>query len=149
MLKVQAVVWLWPHLWKECVKYWISFPFEFWNLLDLVNQNQRALNAGSDIDDKTLSERRAIRASVSLTQSSRVRSVQTEVMFPIQYPAIWEFYKKHEASFWTAEEIDLVQDNKDCPDRGGKLWMYLMRSGQTITTSDEVTLNGRLVREYP
>eukprot|EP00913_Durusdinium_trenchii_P006538 g6141.t1 len=35
------------------------------------------------------------------------------VMFPIQFPAIWEFYKKHEASFWTAEEIDLAQDNKD------------------------------------
>ncbi|CAK9001224.1 Ribonucleoside-diphosphate reductase small chain (Ribonucleoside-diphosphate reductase R2 subunit) (Ribonucleotide reductase small subunit) [Durusdinium trenchii] len=34
-------------------------------------------------------------------------------MFPIQFPAIWEFYKKHEASFWTAEEIDLAQDNKD------------------------------------
>jgi len=35
------------------------------------------------------------------------------VMFPIQYPEIWEMYKKHEASFWTAEEIDLSQDNKD------------------------------------
>merc|ERR1711966_454929 len=35
------------------------------------------------------------------------------VMFPIQYPAVWEMYKKHEASFWTAEEIDLSQDNKD------------------------------------
>jgi len=35
------------------------------------------------------------------------------VMFPIQYPAIWEMYKKHEASFWTAEEVDLSQDNKD------------------------------------
>merc|ERR1740127_37802 len=35
------------------------------------------------------------------------------VMFPIQYPAIWEMYKKHEASFWTAEEIDLSQDMKD------------------------------------
>jgi len=35
------------------------------------------------------------------------------VMFPIQYPAIWEMYKKHEASFWTAEEIDLSQDQKD------------------------------------
>jgi ribonucleoside-diphosphate reductase subunit M2 len=34
-------------------------------------------------------------------------------MFPIQYPAVWEMYKKHEASFWTAEEIDLSQDNKD------------------------------------
>jgi len=34
-------------------------------------------------------------------------------MFPLQYPAVWEMYKKHEASFWTAEEIDLAQDNKD------------------------------------
>jgi thiol-disulfide isomerase/thioredoxin len=35
------------------------------------------------------------------------------VMFPIQHSDIWEMYKKHEASFWTAEEIDLAQDNKD------------------------------------
>jgi len=35
------------------------------------------------------------------------------VMFPIQYPDVWEMYKKHEASFWTAEEVDLSQDNKD------------------------------------
>jgi ribonucleoside-diphosphate reductase subunit M2 len=35
------------------------------------------------------------------------------VMFPIQYPDVWEMYKKHEASFWTAEEIDLSQDTKD------------------------------------
>jgi len=35
------------------------------------------------------------------------------VMFPIQYQEVWEMYKKHEASFWTAEEIDLSQDNKD------------------------------------
>jgi len=35
------------------------------------------------------------------------------VLFPIQYPAVFEMYKKHEASFWTAEEIDLAQDLKD------------------------------------
>merc|ERR1711920_960233 len=35
------------------------------------------------------------------------------VLFPIQYPALFEMYKKHEASFWTAEEIDLAQDSKD------------------------------------
>merc|ERR1712099_110754 len=35
------------------------------------------------------------------------------VMFPIRYPEIWEMYKKHEASFWTAEEIDLSSDQKD------------------------------------
>merc|ERR1719336_1240258 len=35
------------------------------------------------------------------------------VMFPIQDQAIWDMYKKHVASFWTAEEIDLSQDTKD------------------------------------
>lgn len=35
------------------------------------------------------------------------------VILPINYPAIWEKYKKHEASFWTAEEIDLGDDMKD------------------------------------
>lgn len=35
------------------------------------------------------------------------------VLFPIQKNDIWQFYKKAEASFWTAEEIDLSQDLKD------------------------------------
>lgn len=35
------------------------------------------------------------------------------VLFPIQHHDIWEFYKKAEASFWTAEEIDLQQDISD------------------------------------
>lgn len=35
------------------------------------------------------------------------------VLFPIQHDDIWEYYKKAEASFWTAEEIDLSQDLKD------------------------------------
>lgn len=35
------------------------------------------------------------------------------VILPIKYPRIWEMYKKHEASFWTAEEIDLGDDLRD------------------------------------
>ena len=35
------------------------------------------------------------------------------VLLPIKYPKVWEMYKKHEASFWTAEEIDLSSDQKD------------------------------------
>ncbi|MEQ9165885.1 MAG: ribonucleotide-diphosphate reductase subunit beta [Fulvivirga sp.] len=35
------------------------------------------------------------------------------VLFPIKHDDIWEYYKKAEASFWTAEEIDLSQDLKD------------------------------------
>ena len=32
------------------------------------------------------------------------------VLFPIQHDDIWSFYKKAEASFWTAEEIDMSAD---------------------------------------
>ena len=35
------------------------------------------------------------------------------VLFPIKYNDMWEMYKKHVASFWTAEEIDLSQDLTD------------------------------------
>jgi len=35
------------------------------------------------------------------------------VLFPIQHDDIWAFYKKSEASFWTAEEIDLDPDLVD------------------------------------
>ncbi|MQL91012.1 hypothetical protein Taro_023615 [Colocasia esculenta] len=31
-------------------------------------------------------------------------------MFPVKYRQLWEMYKKAEASFWTAEEVDLSQD---------------------------------------
>ena len=33
---------------------------------------------------------------------------QRFVLFPIKYPEVWQMYKKAEASFWTAEEIDLA-----------------------------------------
>ncbi|TNE79355.1 MAG: ribonucleoside-diphosphate reductase [Bacteroidetes bacterium] len=32
------------------------------------------------------------------------------VIFPIKHSDIWDFYKKAEASFWTAEELDLQTD---------------------------------------
>jgi len=32
------------------------------------------------------------------------------VLFPIKHHDIWNFYKMAQASFWTAEEIDLVKD---------------------------------------
>lgn len=35
------------------------------------------------------------------------------VLFPIQHHEIWKMYKQAEASFWTAEEIDLQQDLTD------------------------------------
>ena len=49
------------------------------------------------------------------------------VLFPIEHNDIWEFYKKAEASFWTAEEIDLGQDLVD--------WEKLNDGGATFCKS--------------
>ena len=38
---------------------------------------------------------------------------QRFVLFPIKYHSVYEMYKRHLASFWTADEIDLYQDLRD------------------------------------
>lgn len=52
-------------------------------------------------------------------------------MFPIRHQRIWELYKRAEASFWVAEEVDLAADKADwerlsgtCMHRGRSLrWL--------------------------
>ena len=35
------------------------------------------------------------------------------VIFPSEHNDIWEYYKQHQAAFWTAEEVDLTNDIRD------------------------------------
>ena len=35
------------------------------------------------------------------------------VIFPIEHDDIWDYYKQHQAAFWTAEEVDLSNDIRD------------------------------------
>ncbi|KAK4537758.1 hypothetical protein CDCA_CDCA14G3783 [Cyanidium caldarium] len=54
--------------------------------------------------------------NASASPPSRVPAVfradgsERYTLFPIRYPKIFDFYKRHLASFWTAEEIDLAAD---------------------------------------
>jgi len=52
-------------------------------------------------------------ASMDLNEPLCIESKNRFVLFPIQNQEIWAMYKKHMASFWTAEEIDLHDDHKD------------------------------------
>ncbi len=51
--------------------------------------------------------------SQTITEPLLVEDSNRFVLFPIEHDDIWQFYKKSEASFWTAEEIDLQQDLSD------------------------------------
>lgn len=42
-----------------------------------------------------------------------IENTKRFVLFPIKYHEVWQMYKKAEASFWTAEEIDLGKDTHD------------------------------------
>ncbi|PKI82535.1 ribonucleoside-diphosphate reductase [Malassezia vespertilionis] len=46
-----------------------------------------------------------------------IENTRRFVLFPIRYHEIWQMYKKAEASFWTAEEIDLSKDLHDWDNR--------------------------------
>src|SRR5687768_17917753 len=58
--------------------------------------------------------------NTTMETSSTATTAQTEpilrenkdrfVIFPIQHSDIWEYYKKAQASIWTAEELDLHTD---------------------------------------
>lgn len=50
------------------------------------------------------------RAAVTSNEPILKENKDRFVIFPIQHNDIWEFYKKAEASFWTAEELDLHTD---------------------------------------
>lgn len=63
-------------------------------------------------------------AGDSVTRSASSRSAEVPdvfsadaaeryTLFPIQHRALWDMYKKHQASFWSAEEIDLSADMDD------------------------------------
>lgn len=56
--------------------------------------------------------------SMELNQQLSVEPLLQEnpkrfVIFPIQYHDLWKMYKKAEASFWTAQEVDLSKDLND------------------------------------
>ncbi len=61
-----------------------------------------------EVEEKVLKREKIIEDEYILTPNDN-----RFVLFPIVHKEIWKMYKKHEASFWTAQEIDLSQDEKD------------------------------------
>ena len=64
------------------------------------------------------------------------------VLFPIEHDDIWTSYKQAQASFWTAEEIDLAEDMKDWKnlnDDEQHFIKHILRSSQQVTASSTRT----------
>ncbi|KAJ5973455.1 hypothetical protein N7481_010665 [Penicillium waksmanii] len=70
------------------------------------------------------------------------------VMFPIKYHEIWQMYKKAEASFWTAEEIDLSKDLHDWHNRLNDDERYFVSHVLAFFAASDGIVNENLVERF-
>ncbi|KAL1855986.1 Ribonucleotide-diphosphate reductase (RNR), small subunit [Paecilomyces lecythidis] len=70
------------------------------------------------------------------------------VLFPIKYHEIWQMYKKAEASFWTAEEIDLSKDLHDWNNRLNNDERYFISHVLAFFAASDGIVNENLVERF-
>ena len=70
------------------------------------------------------------------------------VIFPIQHHDIWEGYKKSEASFWTAEEIDLHQDLTDWTSKLNEDERYFIKHILAFFAASDGIVNENLAENF-
>ena len=70
------------------------------------------------------------------------------VIFPIKHHDIWEWYKKMEASFWTAEEIDLSNDLDDWNNKLSKDEKYFIKHILAFFAASDGIVNENLAENF-
>ncbi|KAH0602660.1 uncharacterized protein H6S33_008310 [Morchella sextelata] len=73
---------------------------------------------------------------------------QRFVLFPIKYNDIWQMYKKAEASFWVAEEIDLSKDLNDWNNRMNDDERYFISHVLAFFAASDGIVNENLVQRF-
>ena len=70
------------------------------------------------------------------------------VVFPIQHHDLWDFYKKTEASFWTAEEIDLAADLTDWRTKLNDDERYFIKNVLAFFAASDGIVNENLAENF-
>ena len=70
------------------------------------------------------------------------------VLFPIQHNDIWSFYKKAEASFWTAEEIDLSSDLIDWDSKLNDVERHFIKHVLAFFAASDGIVNENLAQNF-
>jgi ribonucleoside-diphosphate reductase beta chain len=70
------------------------------------------------------------------------------VIFPIQHNDLWEWYKKQQACFWTAEEIDLHSDLVDWNDKLSDDERYFIKHILAFFAASDGIVNENLAENF-
>jgi ribonucleoside-diphosphate reductase beta chain len=69
-------------------------------------------------------------------------------VFPIRFGNLWNFYKKHEATFWTVEEIRLMDDIADWNDKLSDNERHFIKNVLAFFASSDGIVNENLVANF-
>ena len=70
------------------------------------------------------------------------------VIFPIKHDDIWKMYKKSEANFWTAEELDLSKDLNDFQIKMNDSERYFVENVLAFFAASDGIVNENLVERF-
>ena len=71
-----------------------------------------------------------------------------DYLFPIQYQDIWDIRQKHKASFWTAEELDLVTDLSDWKNKLNDDERYFIKQVLAFFAKSDFIVNENLAKDF-
>ncbi|KDD72799.1 small chain of ribonucleotide reductase, partial [Helicosporidium sp. ATCC 50920] len=96
----------------------------------------------SDTDTQTCTEDAPDETLEPLLQDNEDRFC----FLPIQHPDMYEFYKKAQASYWTVEEVDLSQDDRDWKNLTNGEQHFIKHVLAFFAASDGIVLENLAVR---
>lgn len=70
------------------------------------------------------------------------------VIFPVKHHDLWDWYKKMEAGFWTAEEIDLYQDTTDWNNKLNSDERYFIKHILAFFAASDGIVNENLAKNF-
>jgi ribonucleoside-diphosphate reductase beta chain len=83
-----------------------------------------------------------------VTEPILIENKDRFVLFPIKHKEIWEMYKKAEASFWTAEEIDLAPDTNDWQNKLNDDERYFIKNVLAFFAASDGIVNENLAINF-
>ncbi|KAL2053612.1 hypothetical protein ABVK25_006265 [Lepraria finkii] len=122
----------------------IEIPAPIMDELDLKKPLVEAFDAKKEEKAAVASTIKPEEADEPLLQENPHRFV----LFPIKYHEIWQMYKKAEASFWTAEEIDLSKDLHDWNNRLNDDERYFVSHVLAFFAASDGIVNENLVERF-
>ncbi|RDA93356.1 hypothetical protein CP533_0343 [Ophiocordyceps camponoti-saundersi (nom. inval.)] len=126
------------------------------------NKENRPLDEADDVDstsEPVSPDLRDVKKDSKVAVTSTIKSDEADepllqenpqrfVLFPIKYSEIWAMYKKAEASFWTAEEIDLTKDMNDWNNRINDDEKYFISHILAFFAASDGIVNENLVERF-